>query len=52
MDFTPIADLCRELNVPYHREEVPIYEIVFEHRKEKNPCSLCAKFRREPSAPP
>ena len=46
MDFTPIADLCRELNVPYHREEVPIYEIVFEHRKEKNPCSLCAKFRR------
>lgn len=46
MDFTPIADLCRELKVPYHREEVPIYEIVFEHRKEKNPCSLCAKFRR------
>lgn len=46
MDFTPIADLCRELNVPYYREEVPIYEIVFEHRKEKNPCSLCAKFRR------
>ena len=46
MDFTPIADLCRELNVPYHREEVPIYEVVFEHRKEKNPCSLCAKFRR------
>ena len=46
MDFTPIAELCRELNVPYYREEVPIYEIVFEHRKEKNPCSLCAKFRR------
>ena len=46
MDFTPIADLCRELNVPYHREEVPIYEIVFEHRKEKNPCSMCAKMRR------
>lgn len=46
MDFTPIADLCRELNVPYYREEVPIYEIVFVHRREKNPCSLCAKLRR------
>ena len=44
--FLATVDLCRELNVPYYREEVPIYEIVFEHRKEKNPCSLCAKFRR------
>ena len=46
MDFTPIADLCRELKVRYHREVVPIYEIVFEHRKEKNPCSLCSRMRR------
>jgi len=46
MDFRPIAGLCEELNVPYHLVPVPIYEIVFEYRKEKNPCSLCAKLRR------
>lgn len=46
MDFAPIAKLCGELNVPYHLIPVPIYEIVFEYRKEKNPCSLCAKLRR------
>ena len=45
-DFTPIADLCRELGVPYRIIDVPIYEIVFVHRQEKNPCSLCAKLRR------
>ena len=46
MDFAPIARLCRELDVPYHLVPVPIYEIVFLCRKEKNPCSLCAKLRR------
>ena len=46
MDFSPIAALCRELDVPYYLEHVPIYEVVFEARQEKNPCSLCAKFRR------
>lgn len=45
-DFGPIAKLCGELGVPYHLIPVPIYEIVFEYRKEKNPCSLCAKLRR------
>ena len=46
MDFSPIAGLCRELDVPYYLEHVPIYEVVFQARQEKNPCSLCAKFRR------
>ena len=46
MDFSPIADLCRELEVPYYIEPVPIYEVVFQARQEKNPCALCAKFRR------
>jgi len=46
MDFTPIAKLCEELEVPYHVIDVPIFEVVFQERKEKNPCSLCAKFRR------
>lgn len=46
MDFSPVADLCEELDVPYHRVSVPVYQIVFEERQEKNPCSLCAKLRR------
>ncbi len=46
MDFTPIAQLCQALEVPYYLVPVPIYEIVFVHRREKNPCSLCAKLRR------
>ena len=46
MDFSPIARLCEELELPYHLVDVPIYEVVFLERKEKNPCSLCAKFRR------
>ncbi len=46
MDFSPIARLCDALDVPYHLIPVPIYAIVFEYRKEKNPCSLCAKLRR------
>ena len=46
LDLSPLDDYCRELEVPYHKIPVPIYEIVFEIRKEKNPCSLCAKLRR------
>ncbi len=46
MDFTPVARLCETLRVPYRLIPVPIYEIVFIHRREKNPCSLCAKLRR------
>ena len=46
MSFDAVADLCRELDVPYTRISVPVYQIVFEERKEKNPCSLCAKLRR------
>lgn len=46
MDFTPVAQYCEQLNVPYVRIEAPVYEVVFQERQEKNPCSLCAKFRR------
>lgn len=46
MDFSPVAKLCGEIGVAYHVIPVPIYEIVFSYRKEKNPCSLCAKLRR------
>lgn len=46
MDFSPVADYCQKLNVPYHRVQTEISHIIFDLRKEKNPCSLCAKMRR------
>jgi len=46
MDFTPVEDYCRSLDVPWHRVETEIAAVVFRHRREKNPCSMCAKMRR------
>ena len=46
MDFSPIRALCEELNVPYHIFPTDIYDIIFNVRKETNPCALCAKMRR------
>ncbi len=45
-DFSPIAELCRELDVEYHITPTQISKIIFDVRKEKSPCSLCAKMRR------
>ena len=46
MDFTPIKELCEKLGVPYTLKKTDIARIVFDERKEKNPCSLCSKMRR------
>ena len=46
MDFTPIKELCEKLDVPYHVIPTQISKIIFDVRKESNPCSLCAKMRR------
>ena len=46
MDFTPVAGLCQELGVPYTILPSEIQHIIFDLRKEKNPCSMCAKMRR------
>jgi len=46
MDFTPVKKLCEELDIPYTLLKTDIKEIVFDVRKEDNPCSLCAKMRR------
>ena len=46
MDYSEIGRLCDELNVPYHIVKTEIAPIIFDHRKEKNPCSMCAKMRR------
>lgn len=45
-DFSPVTELCNKLNVPYHIVRTDIAHILFEERKEKNPCSLCAKMRK------
>ena len=45
-DFTPVDKLCKELEVPYTRQLSDIAHVVFEERREKNPCALCAKMRR------
>lgn len=46
MDTAPLENLCSRLQVPLHLEKTLIRKIVFEKRREKNPCSLCAKLRR------
>ena len=46
MDFSGIAAFCKELDVPYTILNSEIQHIIFDLRKEKNPCSMCAKMRR------
>ena len=46
MDFSHVAELCGELGVPYTLLHSEIHHIIFDLRKEKNPCSMCAKMRR------
>ena len=44
--FKSIENLCRELSVEFHLIETHIAKVVFDCKKEQNPCSLCAKMRR------
>ncbi len=46
VDFSKIKALCDELDVEYHIVDSNIADIVFDERKEENPCSLCAKMRK------
>ncbi len=45
-DFSAIKAFCDKLEVPYTVVPTEISKIIFDVRKEKNPCSLCAKMRR------
>ena len=45
-DFSKIRELCDKLDVEYHIVPTEISKIIFDVRKEANPCSLCAKMRR------
>ncbi len=45
-DFSAVEKLCVEFQVPYRLVKTDIGHIIFEDRKESNPCSLCAKMRK------
>lgn len=46
LNLDGIKELCRELDVEYTIVRTDIAHIIFEDRKESNPCSLCAKMRK------
>lgn len=46
VDNSPLHKLCDDLNIEFYEVKTDIQEIVFDIKKEKNPCSLCAKLRR------
>ena len=46
MDYSGVAAFCEKLDVPYTIVNTQIAPIIFDHRKEKNPCSMCSKMRR------
>lgn len=46
MDYSEIGKMCNELDVPYTIVKTGIAPIIFDYRKEKNPCSMCSKMRR------
>jgi len=45
-DLASIASYCEQIQVPFHTLPTEIRHVVFDVKKEKNPCSLCAKMRR------
>lgn len=45
-DYSTIEEFCRRLHVEYRVVKTDIAKIVFDVRRESNPCSLCAKMRR------
>ena len=45
-DYSEIEELCKKLDVEYHIKRTQLAEVIFDIRKESNPCSLCARMRR------
>ena len=45
-DISPSAALCERLGVKHVVAHTDIGRVVFDDRREKNPCALCAKMRR------
>ncbi|GAB6157107.1 tRNA 2-thiocytidine(32) synthetase TtcA [Desulfotomaculum varum] len=45
-DVEPLKDYCRRLDIPLTVKATDIGTILFDIRKESNPCALCANLRR------
>ncbi len=45
-DISGIEELCRRLDIKLHVHHSEIARVIFDVRREKNPCSLCARMRR------
>ena len=45
-DTSLVKELCNNWEIPYYVDKTNIGEVVFQERKEKNPCSLCSRMRR------
>lgn len=46
LDLSRIESLCQTLDIPYMIVPTQISDIIFNQRKESNPCALCAKMRK------
>ena len=46
LNLEEIREFCKKLGVEYQIIKTQIAEVVFQVRKESNPCSLCAKMRK------
>lgn len=46
LDLSAIQSLCDKLGIQYIVYKTQVAQIIFDIRKESNPCSLCAKMRR------
>lgn len=46
MNFAPVKEFCKKLEVDYTVVQTDIGDIIFNYRKEKNPCALCSKMRK------
>ncbi|MDD4414318.1 MAG: tRNA 2-thiocytidine biosynthesis TtcA family protein [Oscillospiraceae bacterium] len=45
-DYTSVTRLCNQIGVLHIIKRTRLGEIIFEERRENNPCSLCARMRR------
>lgn len=46
MDFGPLEEFCRQIEVPFTLKRTQMKQVIFDIRQESNPCALCAKMRR------
>ena len=45
IDYSEISKFCNDLNIEHIIRKHPLWQIIFNIRKEKNPCSLCSRMR-------